>query len=1477
MKNLTKKDYRNLTIILTPAFIFIIVLFLSGNIFGSNIDWISQHYAIPEYFRNLFYQDYNLFPNFASNLGLGQNIFYLSYYGLFSPIILLAYLLPFIPMYIYIQVVTIIMYVMSVCLMYSWLKNKYDGRALFMTTMLFALSGPLLFHAHRHFMFVIYLPFLIKSLMLIDEYFEGNKKSILIVLNVLAMILINYYYSFAGIVVIGIYTIYKVLEKNKKINYKSFKPLLKIVSYVILSILLSSFLLFPTINTLITGRIESNVSLNIIGLIFSKLKYNLTFYHAYSLGLTFIYVFSLIYTLIQKQKEKLFLGIILLLCMLVPFFSYIFNGFMYVDGKVFIPFLPLAMILLANFIDNLYARKIDLKKLFIYMTPITLFMIYSAIGYNKLYLLIIDIILMLFVIYLAYKKEMKICLLIFVVPMFSFISLNISDNFVKQSQISDLNEPVIKELLNKLPNDNYRVAIMDNILANVNRIYNINQNISSIYSSTANKHYAKLVRDIFQNEIINKDKATYTQTSNILFNIYTGTKYIITSNQNYLGYETIINNGDLHLLENKEVLPTIYYSKLLMSEKEFSTLKYPYNLDALLNYIIVPEELPNTYKSNVNKINLSLEETLKKNLSYELIDKQIHLQAKKENELVLKINNDLKNKILIIKFKMAQEKKGYGCSSEIVINGQINSLACNNWKYHNNNYTFEYVLGSNEPLTELKVKFSEDDFIIENIEAYTIDYKMITYLNKKVIPVEYNKSKTNEYKGTIETKETGYIKTTIPYEKEGFKLVVNNKKQNIVLVDQAFIGFKVEPGVNNFILTYEPPLYSLGKIISLLSLIPLIILMFKNKIIANKKKILKQLTKYKNLLIKFYNYLLHKSNLRFYILIGIPFILLDIFTRILSSKVDFFNVYAFVPNAFTFVWVYLFIGIASCVKKNNGKLLYILFYSISLIFYFINNVYYSMSGSFFDFSLLALASEGSEYFIDTLVNANIWIYLLGILNILLFIYAYKKLKFPKVTKYKPMIFIFSSFLIAHFIIPAFLGQPNLELTWNTWRNPRNIYDNFNDNNKSLSVSGLYEYTYRNFYVTYIKKKKTVDEKEVEFLDNIFSEYKLNPKNKYTGRFKDKNIIFLQLEGIDNWVLNKANMPNTYALLNNSINFTNHYSYYNGGGSTFNSEFAVNTGYLTPITYTQNAYTFNKNHFPDSMAKIFNNIGYKANVFHMNSGEYYSRKINYLTWGYENYYGLKDLGEYNNDDYRLDTELINNELFYEKQFKSEGKFINYLITYTLHMPFNQDKGMCNYILKKSEKEIDPDNPLSEEDCIKIQAKETDDMVGLLMQALKDNNLEDKTIIVAYADHYLYTLADKTTLDKYKNTETNLINKTPFFIWSKNQKKVNIKEVTAQLNILPTVLNLMGVDFNPNYYTGADALAKNYKGIAFFNDYSWYDGKYYYADEKLIIGKTNNLDLIEEKNSYVYYLIKKNDLILKYNYFKRMKKVELENVK
>lgn len=602
-------------------------------------------------------------------------------------------------------------------------------------------------------------------------------------------------------------------------------------------------------------------------------------------------------------------------------------------------------------------------------------------------------------------------------------------------------------------------------------------------------------------------------------------------------------------------------------------------------------------------------------------------------------------------------------------------------------------------------------------------------------------------------------------------------------------------------------------------------------------------------------------------LLALPFILIDIFTR---YKVEFYGLLKPVPNIFTLLWISLILCICLFSKKKIGKIIYILFFILSLALYLVNNIYYSMTGVFFDFSMVLLASEGSEYLLDTIKNCDLSVYLFLIPIFITFVLAIKVYPKEEHKSYKGIIVTIFIFILLHSVTPVFLGKANEELTWSTWRNPRNIYNSFNDNNKAIKVSGLYEYTVRNFYITFLKSDEGANQKDLDFLKEEYSKEKEVNKNKYTGKYKDNNLIIVQLEGLDSWLINKNDTPTLYNMMKNSINFTNHYSYYNGGGSTFNSEFAVNTGFITPLSYTQNAYTFNKNSFPYSLAHLFKEQGYTVNAFHMNTKEYYSRGTNYKNWGYDNYYGLVDQNTYKDNSYYLDRELLLNEEFKEKMFGSE-KFVDYIITYTNHMPFSPEKGNCKMLLDLDSKENENVSyDLTEEDCARRQAKETDYMMELLVKELKEREIFDKTTIVVLTDHYLYTLSDKSILDKYKNTSNNLINHTPFFIYTNNKDKKTIKTVTSQLNVLPTVLNLFGIDYNPNYYIGQDALSNNYQKLVFFSDYSWYDGNVYVDGGVVTNNKYINQNALEEKNYNVNYLIKKNDLTLKYNYFKDMEK-------
>ena len=222
MKQINKKDILYLWFIVLSFLLFVFLLSNTMYLYGSQLDWNSQHFTIPEYFRTLFYSTKELFPDFAFNIGSGQNIYNFSYYGFLSPIVLFSYLLPGVSMQTYMIVSTIISVIISTILFYVFLKNKnFSSEVCFASSFLFIFASSLSFHSHRHIMFITYMPFLILALFGVDKKVDSNKGWLLSLATFL-MIMTNYYYSVGGIAVIVIYGIYRYLQNTNKVTIKLF-------------------------------------------------------------------------------------------------------------------------------------------------------------------------------------------------------------------------------------------------------------------------------------------------------------------------------------------------------------------------------------------------------------------------------------------------------------------------------------------------------------------------------------------------------------------------------------------------------------------------------------------------------------------------------------------------------------------------------------------------------------------------------------------------------------------------------------------------------------------------------------------------------------------------------------------------------------------------------------------------------------------------------------------------------------------------------------------------------------------------------------------------------------------------------------------------------------------------------------------------------------------------------------------------------
>lgn len=813
-----KKDKRNILILTLFFIIYYFSITRFGQyIYGSVLDWNCQHYLIPDYFRKLFYETGNLLPSFAFNLGAGENIYNLSYYGLLSPIILISYLLPFIPMKTYIQISSLILVYVSIILFYKWISKKFDYKISMISTLLFMFATPLFFHSHRHIMFINYMPFLIMGLIGVDKYFNEQKKSLLS-LSVFLIIMCSYFFSVGAIASIVIYGIYVYFKKNKDVTIKSFIiDGFKFLMPIIVGILMSSVLILPTFSALLNGRGESSVSIDYLKLFIPSLNNNYILYHTYSLGLTSIAIFSLVYSVINFKREKRFLGIILSVMIVFPIFVFILNGGMYLSAKVLIPFLPIFVFVISITLDDIFKRGNIPWKIIVVFAVLCVVSLLNS--YSKIFLFDVVITLLILILFNLTKKE-KFINLIIIISFVLFVISNFSDSLVEKDFSYDV--PSTKELVEYIQEYDkgiYRISNRNGGLGTANDVINARYYQNSIYSSLSNQNYQNFYYNLIGNDILNRSKGQLSNPKNLLFNVYMGNKYMIGGNYQELGYKKVKNIDNNFLYKNDKVLPIGYSSSKIMSKEDFDKLEYPYNAEALLNYVIVDNEKTNIdYNTNIEEISLNYNISSKRNIEISKENDYILITSDKNGSLTLDLEDKLSNKILFIKFELLDSNSCSIGDNLISINNVINKLTCKSWKYNNGNYSFEYTI-SNKNINQLDIKFDKGSYKIKNIETYILDYDDFvgSYSDVEPFEIDVSKTKADVIEGNINSSVDGYFNLSVPYDK-GFSIYVDGEKIEYEKTDLAFIGFQMQKGNHHIKIVYTSPLLNVSKVISLVGI-----------------------------------------------------------------------------------------------------------------------------------------------------------------------------------------------------------------------------------------------------------------------------------------------------------------------------------------------------------------------------------------------------------------------------------------------------------------------------------------------------------------------------------------------------------------------------------------------------------------------------------------------------------------------------------
>ena len=749
-----KRDKFYITILLLLPILFVLCV-STYSMYGSKLDWLSQHVSLADYFR----QTKQLLPDSFENLQGQTNAFSFSYYGLLRPDVLISYLFPNVPTSFFIISYATLLWSFTGGLCYYWLRNKGYKDTICFFSSICCICANCFFQSHQQIMFVEIIPFLFLSLILIDK----NKRQ-WISLCICMALFHNYFYTPGMILILLLY------------DYDQHKTIKNMIVPIVLGVGFGAVLWLPT-GYLIINNHKSVVQTNLFNLFVPNLTLKGLVYDSYGCGLTVISWMAL-FQGIQFEKTKK-LSILLIFMFVFPIFSYILNGTLYARTKILVLCLPLVLMILAHWLQERKLNKglLVLAGLFFCTKTMFLGLLVALvfIGY-----------------YFMDKKE---CLMMYaLVPMIVFTGLN-------YNQCLDLklyNSMYSKDKQNLIQRNDLkqRTADLDQVGYSVNRIYDQKEMKASSYTSTSNSLYNTFVYDIIKSPISQSNRTIITDSENYLYLSMMSVQNVLSKDSNLYGYKEVDRKGKYKLLKNKNVFPMVYVTSDTISESKFDKLFYPYNLDTIYNRTIVNGETSNDYASKMKLI---------KNL-----DQSIVIQNKRKIKKTIPIDFDTKNKLICIDFdvKNYTDKK-----ISISINGMKNTLSKKHSVYPNGNKHFTYILSKKE-LKQFTVTLSKGKYRVSNIRVYTCD---MGAFKRSVTKVNEMRSDA-VFKGQVNVKKDGYLVTSYPYEK-GYEIYIDGKKQNIEIVNKAFVGCKIKKGSHTIMIQFHAPFKNAGLGISVLFVI----------------------------------------------------------------------------------------------------------------------------------------------------------------------------------------------------------------------------------------------------------------------------------------------------------------------------------------------------------------------------------------------------------------------------------------------------------------------------------------------------------------------------------------------------------------------------------------------------------------------------------------------------------------------------------
>ncbi len=575
-------------------------------------------------------------------------------------------------------------------------------------------------------------------------------------------------------------------------------------------------------------------------------------------------------------------------------------------------------------------------------------------------------------------------------------------------------------------------------------------------------------------------------------------------------------------------------------------------------------------------------------------------------------------------------------------------------------------------------------------------------------------------------------------------------------------------------------------------------------------------------------------------------------------------------------------------KKINKIITYII-YVFLWFWYNLHYIFYKVFISPFSMTLLKQSDQTLKFPKNIIISIlqNFHMIILFLVPVILLIIFRKKFKYDKLKLKQIVIFLVLLVISIGIYIGNIFLQP---------RKIGNIYNLFYEtNNVSLNIEnlGVMGATYLdlkrlifgiNEKITAVKMDDIIEDYEpvpieyeynyqdIDFdkgnngtINNFMKNEVGSKQNEYTGMFKNKNLVFIVAESFSEIAVSEKYTPTIYKMVHEGFDFKNFYT--SNNLSTIGGEFQALTGLYADNTILS-SWRGGWAYYPYGLGKLFEENGYVTHAYHNNSAYYQDRNVYLKSQGFDNfkgcYNGLEKL--INCETWpQSDVEMINATA--GDFIDSDKPFMTYYMTVSGHFYYSFNE---NYIASKNRSLVSDMNLPDDVRGYVATQIELDRALKVLMDKLYLAGKLDDTVFVMLADHYPYNLPINyiNMLSDYQRDSLIEANSNNLIIYNSKMDRVEVDKVGMSIDVLPTVLNLFGIEYDSRLIMGKDILSTN-EGIAIFKDKSWVTNKgTYYASSGKFVARGENVqqDYINSINSIVSNRVAISRMIVDSNYYK-----------